>query len=64
MNDCPFCFAEKDIFCIITKDGVIDRFKMVKNQEGKSQNVSDLISVTHVPIINTSPSFNYLQFLV
>jgi hypothetical protein len=46
MNDCPFCFAEKDIFCIITKDGVIDRFKMVKNQEGKSQNVSDLISVT------------------
>jgi hypothetical protein len=46
MNDCPFCFAEKDIFCIITKDGVIDLFKMVKNPEGKSQNVSDLIPVT------------------
>jgi hypothetical protein len=38
------CIARANL--LVTKDGVIDRFKMVKNQEGKSQNVSDLISVT------------------
>ena len=35
MSDCLICFVEKDIFSTITKDDVIDRFKKVKNREGK-----------------------------
>ena len=35
MSDCLICFVEKDLFSTITKDDVIDRFKKVKNREGK-----------------------------
>jgi hypothetical protein len=35
ISDCLICFVEKDIFSTITKDDVIDRFKKVKNREGK-----------------------------
>jgi hypothetical protein len=35
MSDCLICFVEKYIFSTITKDDVIDRFKKVKNREGK-----------------------------
>ena len=35
MSDCLICFVERDMFRTITKDEVIDRFKKVKNREGK-----------------------------